>query len=411
MGLRIAIVKPDYRIVGGYEIVLDKIASALRERGHGVETVHVDATGSTTSHLPFPVSDPILRQFPEFFAYVNLVLQFEALDLSAYDAVISNMPPSFAVRHPRHVALFYHHLKFCYDLLPAAIEAGLYGESILRFAAEIIREIDQPYLSKDLTILAGSHHIKQRLAQFNGLEENVQVCHVGMDVDYYHYQGPTHFREPVCIGRHEFPKRPELFIHAMKHLPEMTGKLVGVGGKTEALKRIDTYLSHQHVVALEEVDDRKLWQEIIFSTDRMDVRKLEQELAGRGYRSNVEFTGRVSKDRLIREYADALCVVCPAYEEDYGLTAIEAMAFGKPVIACEDGGGYLELITHGVDGFIVPPTGEAIAEAIRELSDPRVAEAMGRKAYEKSRDFTWERAIDQVEAALVATATNGNKEG
>jgi glycosyltransferase involved in cell wall biosynthesis len=404
MSLRIAIVKPDYRVVGGYELVLTQIAEGLRTRGHAVEMVYLDASESPGSRLPFAIPEAIIRQFPEFFSYASLAMRFEDLDLSAFDAVISNMPPSFAVRHPRHVALFYHHFKFCYDLLPAAIEAGLYEEPILRFAAEIVREIDQPYFSKQLTILAGSHHIKQRLAQFNGLEENVQVCHVGMDADFYHYAGPTHFREPVCIGRHEFPKRPELFIHAMKHLPEMTGKLVGVGGKTEALKRIDTYLSHQHVVALEEVDDRKLWQEIIFNTDRMDSRKFEQDLAGRGYRSNVEFTGRVSKERLIREYADALCVVCPAYEEDYGLTAIEAMAFGKPVIACEDGGGYLELITHGVDGFIVPPTGEAIAEAIRQLSDPRVAEAMGRKAYEKSRSFTWERAIDQVEAALLAPA-------
>ena len=401
MGLKVAIAKPDYRIYGGYEIVLDQIAEGLRSRGHVVEMAFLDATGDPTSHLPVPVPEPLLRQLPEFFNHANLALRFEDLDLSRYDAVMSTQPPSYALRHPRHLSLFSHHLKICYDLEVAAIAAGLYPAELLHHGAEIVRELDDAYLTPELPILACSKHVKQRFADFNRLYDNVGYYYAGIDHDYFNYQGPSAYRSPISVGRHEFPKRPELFAHAMKYLPDMEGRIVGVGGRTEAVKQIDTYLTYMHAIAGQPVDDTELWQKLVFETERLEIPRLERELAARGLRSNVHFTGRVTKEQLIHEYAHALCVVCPSYEEDYGLTAIEAMAFGKPVIACEDGGGYRELITDGVDGFIVPPTGEAIADAIRKVSDPEVARMMGENAYRKSREFTWTRAFDQIESALL----------
>jgi glycosyltransferase involved in cell wall biosynthesis len=76
------------------------------------------------------------------------------------------------------------------------------------------------------------------------------------------------------------------------------------------------------------------------------------------------------------------------------------MAIGKPVIACIDGGGYVELIEDGVDGFLVEATGPAIAAAIERLKDPAVARAMGARGREKARAYTWTSAIDHVEHAL-----------
>ncbi len=404
MGLKVAIAKPDYRIHGGYEIVLEQIADGLRRRGHLVEMAMLDATGDPTSHLAVPVPESLRRLLPEFFNHANLALRFEEMDLSAYDVVMSTQPPSYAVRHPRHLSLFSHHLKICYDLELAATAAGLYPGELLHQGADIVREIDQAYLTPELPILACSKHVKQRFADYNGLVDNVGYYYAGIDHEYFNYRGPSAYRSPISVGRHEFPKRPELFAHAMKHLPEMEGRIVGIGGRTEAVKQIDTYLTYQHFVAEKEVNDTELWQKLVFETERLEIPRLERELAARSIRSNVHFTGRVSKEQLVHEYAHALCVVCPSYEEDYGLTAIEAMAFGKPVIACEDGGGYRELITDGVDGFIVSPTGEAIAEAIRKISDPEVAREMGRNAYRKSREFTWTRAFDQIETALLAVS-------
>jgi glycosyltransferase involved in cell wall biosynthesis len=72
------------------------------------------------------------------------------------------------------------------------------------------------------------------------------------------------------------------------------------------------------------------------------------------------------------------------------------------VIACSDGGGYVELIEDGVDGFLVDPTGPAIARAIDRLAQGDLARRMGARGREKARAYTWTRAVDQVERALRA---------
>ena len=66
--------------------------------------------------------------------------------------------------------------------------------------------------------------------------------------------------------------------------------------------------------------------------------------AGPPVRRNVEIAGRVDDGHLARLYREAPCVVAPALDEDYGLTAIEAMRSRPPVIVCRDGGGLAE---HG----------------------------------------------------------------
>jgi len=70
------------------------------------------------------------------------------------------------------------------------------------------------------------------------------------------------------------------------------------------------------------------------------------------------------------------------------------------VIACVDGGGYVELIEDGVDGFLVEATGPAIAAAIERLKDPALAREMGARGREKAIAYTWPKAIDHVERAL-----------
>jgi glycosyltransferase involved in cell wall biosynthesis len=390
--MKLAIAKPDYRIAGGCEGVLDRFVEGLRADGHDVSFVYVDATGDPAARLPVPVPEAVWRQFPEFFNHAGLALAFEDLDLSAYDAVFSTQPPSYAVRHPRHINLFFHHLKVCYDLREAIAATGQYPLDLLDTATDIVREIDREYLRPELRVLSNSERTRERLRVFNGLNDNVDVLYAGLDDDFMGYGGPVKFGDPICVGRHEFPKRPELFVHAMKHLPAMRGRVVGSGGRSEALRRIDLKLSLMHARGDAEPDERALWQRWCFEADQWDVAALERDLAAHRVQSNVVFTGRVDRAQLIREFAGALCVVCPPFEEDFGLTCIEAFAFGKPVVACRDGGGYAELIGEGEDGFLVEPTGEAIAEAIGRFADRSLAERMGRRGREKARQFTWERA-------------------
>lgn len=56
-------------------------------------------------------------------------------------------------------------------------------------------------------------------------------------------------------------------------------------------------------------------------------------------------------------------------EEDFGLTPIEAMSFGKPVVALRRGGA-LETVIEGQTGeFFDDPIPEALADAVRRLNE------------------------------------------
>jgi glycosyltransferase involved in cell wall biosynthesis len=411
--MNIAISKPDSGVAGGFEIVVQRLAHGLRARGHRVDLVHADATGGPVSHLPVPIDPSHLALFREFFQHLNTVARFEELDLSGYDVVLCTQPGSYAVPHPRKVVLFYHHVRSFYDLQEAVERVHERDIELHQLAAFIVRDVDGVFLTPALSILAGSRRVKQRLADHNRLVDNVEVFSAGIDEAFLNGGRTTTFESPLCVGRHEFPKRTELFLHAMNHVSGLQGRVIGAGSFTDRLKALDAWLRFQHLDGASIpswdpagclIDDHRLWLHHAVHMPLEELHAARRALEARGERTPAVFLGRGSMDDLLREYASALCVVCPAFDEDYGLTCLEAMACGKPVIACTDGGGYVELIDHGVDGLLVEPNGPALGAAIEMLKDVSLARAMGERGREKARAYTWPRAIEQVERALAVVA-------
>jgi glycosyltransferase involved in cell wall biosynthesis len=407
--MKIAIAKPDFHASGGFEIVVERLAAGLRDRGHQVDLAQVDADASPVSDLGVSVEPSHVALFRDFFFHLNMVARFEALDLASYEIVLCTQPASWAVRHAKKVVLFYHHTRTFYDLFEAIEGVRGHDVALHHLAAFIVRDVDGFFLTPDTPILAGSRRVKQRLADHNGLGANVDVFSAGIDEVFVAYDGPISFESPLCIGRHEFPKRTELFLHAMVHVAGLEGRVLGWGSFTDRLTALDGWLRLQHAEPAAgamstrsgcHIDDDRLWRDVAIHYPIDRLRAAAAAADARGLQPQVRFLGRTTKDDLVREYASALCVVCPAFDEDYGLTCLEAMALGKPVIACVDGGGYVELIDDGVDGFLVEATGPAIAAAIERLKDPALARAMGARGREKARTYTWPRAIDQVERAL-----------
>ncbi|MDO8486726.1 MAG: glycosyltransferase [Candidatus Curtissbacteria bacterium] len=82
---------------------------------------------------------------------------------------------------------------------------------------------------------------------------------------------------------------------------------------------------------------------------------------------NIEFLGFVSDSELAKLYAGARAFLALATDEDFGMTPVEAMLCGTPVIAYR-GGGYLETVVDGKTGvFFSPATVESLTGAIKNF--------------------------------------------
>jgi len=67
----------------------------------------------------------------------------------------------------------------------------------------------------------------------------------------------------------------------------------------------------------------------------------------------IKYVGELSQGQLVKYYQKAKCLLCPVkWNEPFGLTAIEAMACGTPVVAFSNG-GLKETIANGKTGFLV----------------------------------------------------------
>jgi D-inositol-3-phosphate glycosyltransferase len=138
-----------------------------------------------------------------------------------------------------------------------------------------------------------------------------------------------------------------------------------------------------------------------------------------GVRASTRFVGKRQPHDLRDYYSAADVVVTTPWYEPFGLTPLEAMACGRPVIGSAVG-GITYTVKNGETGYLVPPRDpDALAERIAfMLKRPELLRRMGRAARLRvEREFTWptvaertaslyERVLAAGASALATTTTN-----
>jgi glycosyltransferase involved in cell wall biosynthesis len=133
---------------------------------------------------------------------------------------------------------------------------------------------------------------------------------------------------------------------------------------------------------------------------------VEPGIARLGLQSRVVLTGRVSEAEKVALYQAADVYVTPSIYEGFGLTALEAMACGTPVIAANRT-SLPEVV--GDAGLLVEPEVEAFRAAIqRVLGDSELSAALRARGLERAARFGWREtarltAAAYHEAAALAT--------
>ena len=114
--------------------------------------------------------------------------------------------------------------------------------------------------------------------------------------------------------------------------------------------------------------------------------------------SSIEFildpTDTVMRDYYRRCYA----VLFAAFNEDLGITPMEAGTFGKPTVAVNRGGPR-EIIVHEHTGLLVEPEVDAYCAAITRLvAEPDEAIRMGVENFNRSELYTWDKFVESIDS-------------
>jgi glycosyltransferase involved in cell wall biosynthesis len=195
---------------------------------------------------------------------------------------------------------------------------------------------------------------------------NAVVCYLGIDPELFKpaAQEPARRREVLVVGSLTGAKNHELVVDSLGLLPVETRPALRIvtprPGGTESLER----RAHAKGVQL-----------------AIDV--------------------SLSETALIERYQQALATICAARLEPFGLTAIESMACGTPVVAVREA-GFRETVVDEVTGILVEPESAALAEGIgRLVADTTAVPKMGKAGRDEVvRRWTWDRTVTQLEQIL-----------
>jgi glycosyltransferase involved in cell wall biosynthesis len=287
---------------------------------------------------------------------------FASLDLSAYDLVIASSHACAINVRPREDALFvcYSHTPMRYAWLPET-DAGpndALGALGLRLFREHLRRTDLAASRRPDAFAANSTAVRDRIQRFYG--RDATVIHPPVDVaelDETQEKEPGHF---LWVHRLVPYKQPELVLEAFRELPYRL-TMVGVG-------------------------------------------PLEARLRER-LPPNVELLGWVSRDELRELYARAAGFVHVG-EEDFGITMVEALAAGTPVIGL-DAGGARDIVRPGIDGVLIEQAEVgALRTAVREVAERTWDPAALRG---RALEFSADRFLEQLRTWLdeASTAARG----
>jgi glycosyltransferase involved in cell wall biosynthesis len=173
-------------------------------------------------------------------------------------------------------------------------------------------------------------------------------------------------------------------------------------GAIEAVRR--SYdLPERFVLFVSTIEPRKNLETLLAAWSRLPRRPLLVIAGGWGWRyegirrrieeagRDVRVLGQVGPEELPGIYNSATCLAHPAWYEGFGLTPLEALASGTPVVASSAasvpevvGEAGLLVDPHDVDGWTL-----ALA---RVLEDPGLRAELRRRGLERAAAFTWSRA-------------------
>ncbi|MBL4681062.1 MAG: glycosyltransferase [Pseudomonadales bacterium] len=275
--------------------------------------------------------------------------------LDSYDWVIYSGSNTVAAVHNQtrgRKYLYCHTIpRFAYDLREYYKKRAAWWQyPLFLFLTWYVRRFYESAITKMDLVICNSHNTQSRLKKYIGCDSVVVYPPVDIEKQSFKTQGDYY----LSTSRVESFKRVALIVEAFVKMPDK--KLIVASG----------------------------------GSDLESLKKLASEA------KNITFTGWLEEVDLIDLISNCLATIYIPKDEDFGMSPVESMAAGKPVIGVSEG-GMLETILPDITGLLLPAEPEVwdLVNLVQEMT-PLKALSMRSNCEKRANLFSREVFIDKI---------------
>ncbi|MCQ4296215.1 glycosyltransferase [Pseudomonas stutzeri] len=351
----------DYlQVSGGAERLVISLANGLDGFSLGVSGIYPGflETGERSIMQPWVIGSPALRVLPRIPRALAAFGWGHSWLGNAECVIYSGLYAPLAVLgQPHGRRIYYCHTppRFAFDLMETYLQrAPASLRQCLRLAISRYRSAYLTAIRAMDDVLVNSAHVRERLFLQTGID--ARVVYPPIDTQHFRYLGQGDYY--ISLGRLEPNKRIDRIVQAFLNMPDKHLVVASGGSQLGALKALA------------------------------------------GDARNIRFVGWLGEAELAHWVGHAIAALYVPKDEDFGMSAVEAMAAGKPIVAVNEG-GLRESVIHGATGLLLDsdPSPEAIADAVKHLSGS-VALAMRPACEHRANDFSLSRFISTFDAIV-----------
>ena len=365
--MRIGIVL--YPTFGGSGIVATELGKALSKKGHKIhfitysEPVRLGELRKNIFYHEVRTSDYPLFKFTPYEQVLTSklvdVVKFEKLDL---------LHVHYAIPHASAAYMAQQILKDQGVEIPFV--TTLHGTDITLVGKDPSFEpVINFSINKSNRVTAVSENLKKETFELFDIKNNIEVIPNFICLKEYKLDNNDYYKKRFA------PNNEKVICHVSNF---------------RKVKRIEDV-----IIAFEGIS-KEMDVKLLLVGDGPERARLEQISRNSKFSKNIFFLGSLKSTKEVLNISDLF--ILPSSKESFGLSALEAMACGVPVIA-SDSGGIPEVISHGESGLLnsVGDTYQMTKNALKLLSNESLLESFKTNAYKQAMKFDIEVILPKYE--------------
>ena len=366
--MRIGIVL--YPTFGGSGIVATELGKALSKKGHEIhfitysEPVRLGELRKNIFYHEVRTSDYPLFKFTPYEQVLTSklvdVVKFERLDL---------LHVHYAIPHASAAYMAQQILKDQGVEIPFV--TTLHGTDITLVGKDPSFEpVINFSINKSNRVTAVSENLKKETFELFDIKNNIEVIPNFICLKEYKMDNNDYYKKRFA------PNNEKVICHVSNF---------------RKVKRIEDV-----IIAFEGIS-KEMDVKLLLVGDGPERARLEQISRNSKFSKNIFFLGSLKSTKEVLNISDLF--ILPSSKESFGLSALEAMACGVPVIA-SDSGGIPEVISHGKSGLLnsVGDTYQMTKNALKLLSNDSLLESYKTNAYQQAMKFDIEVILPKYES-------------